>query len=1286
MKHRHPNQTKFLLKRFFVMLLAFTMLPASFAFAMQDGDEQEGESFYVNVYLDKEGEPPSDSWQSEGYSAGDDVSIPVPSAGAGWNFTYWEIDPQDGKTIIPEYGNPIQFIMPSHVVNVHVHYTPDEEEAAVTAVTVSPDAVSIEKGKTQQFVAQVHGTGEYDESVTWSLQGASGSEISQGGLLAVGAGETSGNLTVTATSNQTSSVSGAAAVTVVTDPPDPPAVTAVTVSPDTVSIEKGKTQQFVAQVSGTGDYDESVTWSLQGASGSEISQGGLLTVGAGETSGNLTVTAASNQTSSVSGAAAVTIVTDPPPPAVTAVTVSPDAVSIERGKTQQFTAQVYGTGDYSHSVRWGLSGVHEPKTSIDPYTGILAVSADETNESFSVFAESTADQTIRGTATVNVVIPATVTGVKVTPNPASVERGKTQQFTATVSGTGDYDRGVIWSLSDAFSSTIDQNGLLTVAADYPASGNLLVVAESTKNHSAQGSAAVTVTSSVTGVTVSPNTASVENGKTQQFTATVSGTGNDDSGVTWSLQGASSVSTAVSQNGLLTVAAGETSGKITVTATSKKDLTVKGAATVTVVTPVSVTGVKIDPNAANVAKGAQKQFAAQVSGTGNYDSGVTWSLEDASSAGTAVSQNGLLTVAADETSETFTVTAVSKVNPSAKGTALVRVTSSFPGTVTGITVSPGPAQVNHSSQLLFTAAVSGTGEYDRDVTWSAYNNAPVTFSSVIRQDGLLIVNATELNETFYVEATSKQNPNISGRVLVTITDTGEPTQIQRVELSDSGTTLNRGASRFLYVDVYGTNGYHRQNSFGIVSWRIEPESSTSAVSLWGELKIAQDEPNQQLTVYATSTLDPSVSGSAVINVGSEPGEASTVTGVRITKPQFTNVIYVERGKIYPFEALVEGSGSPDQSVSWELSSTAFSAFSGNSLYVHRVEIAGELTVIARSVQDPAKYHSARLIVGTPPPVTIDGISVTSVPDAGGNTWIRPGDTRRYTATVKGSYGLEPVPQDVTWSVLGGTDSNTAIDGTGLLRVGSNESAATLTVMARSPHGSATGSTPAYPRKPVNAASGIGITPAAANALPGAQLRLNVTVNSETADPAWFSWSVTPGASAAVDTFGMLKIGAGQSAGQVLTVRATSQDYPQKSAEATISVSASASQAAAGGGGGGGGSPAAQAVPAAAVPEPAAVLPDKAVPLASGAPAPAAGSVSEVFADVPASAWFRDSVQYVYDRGYFLGVGDGSFAPGAAMTRGMFVTALGRLAGINAAAYTKASLAVVNPGDWFAPYTE
>lgn len=83
------------------------------------------------------------------------------------------------------------------------------------------------------------------------------------------------------------------------------------------------------------------------------------------------------------------------------------------------------------------------------------------------------------------------------------------------------------------------------------------------------------------VTVTPSTATVAKGNSQQFTATVDATGGASTGVTWTLEGTETVTSTISNTGVLAVSADEANTSLTVKATSKFDSTKSGTATVTV---------------------------------------------------------------------------------------------------------------------------------------------------------------------------------------------------------------------------------------------------------------------------------------------------------------------------------------------------------------------------------------------------------------------------------------------------------------------------------------------------------------------------------------------------------------------------------------------------------------------------------------------------------------------------------------------------------------------------------
>lgn len=83
----------------------------------------------------------------------------------------------------------------------------------------------------------------------------------------------------------------------------------------------------------------------------------------------------------------------------------------------------------------------------------------------------------------------------------------------------------------------------------------------------------------------------------------------------------------------------------------------------------------------------------------------------------------------------------------------------------------------------------------------------------------------------------------------------------------------------------------------------------------------------------------------------------------------------------------------------------------------------------------------------------------------------------------------------------------------------------------------------------------------------------------------------------------------------------------------------------------------------------------------------GNTASSFNDVKQGNWFFEAANYVYQNGLFQGTGEHTFSPQGTMTRAMFVTVLGRAAGIDSSQYTSASsFTDVSAGSYYAPYVE
>ncbi len=253
--------------------------------------------------------------------------------------------------------------------------------------------------------------------------------------------------------------------------------------------------------------------------------------------------------------------TSPPPPPVISITISPTSATVSAGGTQQFQATV--TGSSNTTVQWEVNGVVGGNTQNGTIStgGLYTAPMTTVALQVTVTAVANADPTKSANAivTVNPIPAITVT---ISPTSALLAVSTTQQFTATVTGTGN--TSVTWSVDgvnggNTTVGTITTSGLYTAPSTASAH---TVTATSVADGTLSASAAVSVMS----LTVSPQTTRVSALGTRQFTATVQGTSNQ--GVSWSVDGVaggnSNVGT-ISSSGLYTAPANV--GSHTVTATS-----------------------------------------------------------------------------------------------------------------------------------------------------------------------------------------------------------------------------------------------------------------------------------------------------------------------------------------------------------------------------------------------------------------------------------------------------------------------------------------------------------------------------------------------------------------------------------------------------------------------------------------------------------------------------------------------------------------------------------------------
>ena len=482
---------------------------------------------------------------------------------------------------------------------------------------------------------------------------------------------------------------------------------------------------------------------------------------------------------------------------MTAIAATPATASIAAGATQQFTATATysdgSTGDETSSVTWTSSSASVATIAAGGMATAVAAGSSTMTASLNGMSGAAALTVTAATKTLS--------SIAVTPATASIAAGATQQFVATATysdgSTAVVTSTATWSSSSTATATISAAGLATAVA----AGTSTITA--TLN-GVSGTAALTVTAvtkTLVSIAVTPATASIAAGATQQFVATATYSDGSTAVVT-STAAWSSSSTATATISVAGLATGVAAGSTTITA-AVNGVSGTAALTVTAVTKTLVS-IAVSPATPSVPVGETQQFTATATysdgSTANVSTTATWS--SSSTATATISATGLATaVAAGPSTITASLSGVS-------GTTILTVTSKA---ITSIAVTPIAASFAIGSTQQFTATAtysdSSTANVTSTATWAVSNTSVATINSAGLATGVASGSTS----------VSAAQGGVTGNVAFSVTvaaGTGVNVPTWHVDTNRSGlnaneaslTTANVNSSSFGKLFTYLVDGY------------------------------------------------------------------------------------------------------------------------------------------------------------------------------------------------------------------------------------------------------------------------------------------------------------------------------------------------------------------------------------------------------------------------------------------------------------------------------------------------
>lgn len=605
--------------------------------------------------------------------------------------------------------------------------TVTEPDIPVTSISFDYETLEMDPGDSLTLNVTIEPENATDKSLAWSSSDENIVDVDDNGKITA---ISSGTATIQAYSNS-GQVTATCTVTVkeIIVP-----VTKITVSPDTLTLVVGDSENLSATVEPENATDKSVKWTSGDESVATVDDSGLVTAVA---AGGCTIYA-STLDGGISGSCTVTV--NNPTYPTTSVQLSENEISIEENTshTLEVTILPENTTD---TASWSSNDESVAKvdqsgnvTAVAPGTAIITVTSGEYSDTCYV------------TVTQAVVPADSIVITDMQSNPLSsigLAVGETQQVSCTISPETATDNTVTWSYTGERVFEITEEGTNSCTITAIAAGTATLVATSNSDPDVYGECVVTVNAAVVpveSVTVDPEEVSVDVGDTTTLTATIEPENATDQSITWE-SGDTSIAT-VNEQGVVT---GVAVGDCTIYAYSS-NREIYGTCQVFVDEPIiPVTNIVIDPDTLTLETDDVRELSATVEPETATDQSITWQSSNQEVA--TVNEQGVVTAIGEGTCEIYAYSSDGDVH----GTCSVTVNEPHIA-ITSISIDPGEISLEVGDTQELTVTIEPEDATDQSVTWSSNNEevATVDENGLVTAIGVgeaeITVTATDGGET------------------------------------------------------------------------------------------------------------------------------------------------------------------------------------------------------------------------------------------------------------------------------------------------------------------------------------------------------------------------------------------------------------------------------------------------------------------------------------------------------------------------------------------------------------
>ncbi len=501
---------------------------------------------------------------------------------------------------------------------------------------------------------------------------------------------------------------------------------------------------------------------------------------------------------------------------VTGIFVTPDTATMNIGDVLNLSASITPSNATNQNITWTSSDASVASvdqngevTALAEGTATIAAITEDGN--FSAGSDITVND--------NTNIP--LNSIRVNPQSLTMTEGDITTLTLQFIPANATNQNVTWTTSDASIATVDQNGQVTAIAE----GNVEIVATSEDGNKSTDSDIVVIAAPtgdipVTGITVSPTTATLNIGEVLGLTAQLIPTNATNTNVTWS--SADNNIATVDQNGQVTAI----SQGVVIIRVLTEDGGFSSESTIEVIvqtTTIPLNSIRVTPQSATMDPGDVLNLNLQFIPANATNKNVTWTSSNTAVA--TVDGTGQVTAIAPGNVE---IVATSEDgNKTTDSDIVVVAPANIP--LTGIQITPSSITIDEGDVTNLNVLFTPSNATNQNVSWSSSDDTVAT----VDQNGL-VTGIQEGNVT--ITATSEDGDHTSEsavEILAVITTI----RLNSIKITPQTATLTEGDVLDLAVQFIPANATNKN-----VTWT---SSDTS---------VATVDQNGQVTTIAPGNVE------------------------------------------------------------------------------------------------------------------------------------------------------------------------------------------------------------------------------------------------------------------------------------------------------------------------------------------------------------------------------------------------------------------------------------------------